>query len=243
MDEQTKTEKVKGVVDIVFLIDVTGSMQHCIDALKANISGFIDGLTTKSANNESPVKHWRGKVVGFRDYEHDKVPFVDQPFVEDAGLLRDQLNALTAEGGGDEPESLLDALYKVATMASAEKADTTVDPLKWRYRYQAARVVVVFTDASCHPKMTEPKGGTVDEVVNAIHENRIILSLFAPEMDCYNKLSAADKAEWTAFAFDATSDGGAAKALADLTSDPAKFKKTMEMLAKSVSASVGTPLL
>lgn len=32
--ETTQTNKVKGVVDICFLLDATGSMQPCIDAIK-----------------------------------------------------------------------------------------------------------------------------------------------------------------------------------------------------------------
>ena len=37
--------KAKGVVDIVFLLDATGSMGPCIAALKTNIGLFIDSLT------------------------------------------------------------------------------------------------------------------------------------------------------------------------------------------------------
>src|ERR1044072_765823 len=106
MSEQT--QKTKGVVDIIFLLDVTGAMQPCIDALKNNIGTFIDTLTTKGPNNESPVKHWRAKAVGYRDFKTDPVPFVDSEFVEDPSALKGQLAALRAEGGGDEPESLLD---------------------------------------------------------------------------------------------------------------------------------------
>lgn len=181
--------------------------------------------------------------MGFRDYKVDKVPFIDAPFVEDADLLRNQLNALEAEGGGDEPESLLDGLYKVVTMPATDKSAQTFDPFKWRYRSHAARVVVAFTDASYHPVMTEPTGGTVDEVINAIHANRIILSLFAPEMDCHDLLGAADKSEYEAIPFDASSPTGAQEALIRYTSDQTNFRKTMEMLAKSVSASAGTEAL
>src|SRR5665213_1726116 len=114
MADQQK--KVKGVVDIVFLLDITGSMGHCIEAMKNNISAFVDYLTTKNANNQSPVKHWRAKIVGYRDFEEDAIPFFDNPFVEDAAQLKTQLGKLEADGGGDIPESLLDALYKVCLL-------------------------------------------------------------------------------------------------------------------------------
>jgi hypothetical protein len=182
-----QNQKTKGVVDIVFLLDVTGSMQPCIDALKNNIATFIDTLTTKGANNENPVKHWRAKAVGYRDAKEDREWFADAPFVEDPAALKAQLSVLKAEGGGDEPESLLDALHRVANMPTTAKG-TQPEPDKWRYRSEAARVVVAFTDASYHATMEQPKGGSVSDVINAIHSNRIILNLFAPEMKCHDEL-------------------------------------------------------
>ncbi|HVF41195.1 MAG TPA: hypothetical protein VM939_14930, partial [Gemmatimonadaceae bacterium] len=61
--------KTKGVADVVFLVDVSGSMSTCIDALRRNIEAFIDSLSSGDANNAAPVKDWRGKVVGYRDIE------------------------------------------------------------------------------------------------------------------------------------------------------------------------------
>jgi hypothetical protein len=37
--------KTKGVADIVFVVDVSGSMATCIDALRANIEAFVDSLS------------------------------------------------------------------------------------------------------------------------------------------------------------------------------------------------------
>src|SRR4051812_37123874 len=113
--------KTKGVVDIVFLLDITGSMQPCIDALKEHIKVFIRSLTTKDANNSNPVRDWRAKAVGYRDAEVDSDWYVDNPFVRDPVQLTAQLAALEAKGGGDEPETLLDALYKVSTMGQSDK--------------------------------------------------------------------------------------------------------------------------
>lgn len=234
-----QNNKTKGVVDIVFLLDVTGSMQPCIDALKNNISTFIDTLTTKGANNESPVKHWRAKAVGYRDFRTDHEAFVDAPFVEDPGILKSQLAALKAEGGGDEPESLLDGLHRVATMSATAKG-AIPDADKWRYRSEAARVVIAFTDASYHSTMEQPKGGTVSDVINALHSNRIILNLFAPEISCHDELSKADKSDYIAIP---TAGKTPVEALEEFTRDQKNFRKTLEALAKSVSKSAETPSL
>jgi von Willebrand factor type A domain len=152
--------KTKGVADIVFLIDVSGSMAPCIDALRKNIEAFIDSLSRGDANNSAPVRDWRGKVIGYRDVEASQAEglpwIVDNAFVRDAGALKAQLSALEANGGGDEPESLLDALYTVAAMEAVPKGSQSEDPAKWRYRSDAARVVIVFTDASFKETMSIP---------------------------------------------------------------------------------------
>ncbi|MBN2584531.1 MAG: VWA domain-containing protein [Planctomycetes bacterium] len=234
--------KVKGVVDIVFLLDATGSMQPCIDALKTNISTFIDTLTTKNANNQTPVKHWRAKAVGYRDFTSDAVPLVDNPFVEDAAAVKSQLAGITAEGGGDEAESLLDALYQVASMEQTGKGGQ-YEPTKWRYRSEAARVVVVFTDAPYKEVMANPSGGTFEDLKNAIHANRIVLSIFAPNLPCYDLLASLDKSELMAYDFDTADLQGAQKALAEFTADGENFRQTLVQLAKSVSKSAEVPSL
>ena len=37
-------KKTKGVVDVVFLMDATKSMEPCIDALKDNVATFVDSM-------------------------------------------------------------------------------------------------------------------------------------------------------------------------------------------------------
>ena len=116
-------------------------MSTCIDALPRNIEAFIDSLSRGDANNAAPVRDWRGKVVGYRDIESaqaDGLPWiVDNEFVRHASALKSQLGALQAAGGGDEPESLLDALYTVASMEAIPKGSQSEDPGKWRYRSDA----------------------------------------------------------------------------------------------------------
>jgi hypothetical protein len=238
--------KTKGVADLVFVVDVSGSMSPCIDALRKNIEAFIDSLSRGDGNTVAPVRDWRGKVVGYRDIEaaeSEGLPWiVDNAFVRDVGALKSQLAALQAEGGGDEPESLLDTLYKVATMPASPKGSQTEAPEKWRYRSDAARVVIVFTDASFKETMSIPeaKGGSLQDVANVIMANRIILSLFAPNFEGYDRLSQIDKSEWEVVEFEGLSPE---EALQKFTSDPVNFRTTLKQLAASVSRSAETVAL
>ncbi len=238
--------KTKGVADLVFLIDVTGSMAPCIDALRKNIETFIDSLSRGDGNTAAPVRDWRGKIVGYRDIESgatDGVPWlVDNPFVRDVAALKAQLASLQAGGGGDEPESLLDALFTVASMPAIPKGSQAEDPTKWRYRSDAARVVIVFTDASFKETMSIPeaKGGSLQDVANVVMANRIILSLFAPNFEGYDRLSQIDKSEWEVVEFEGLTPQ---QALEKFTSDPVNFKTTLQQLAASVSRSAETVAL
>ena len=83
-------------------------------------------------------------------------------------------------------------------MEASPKGAQSEDPGKWRYRSDAARVVVVFTDASFKETMSIPeaKGGALQDVANVVMANRIILSLFAPNFEGYDRLSQIDKSEW-----------------------------------------------
>lgn len=238
-DQQQQSSKVKGVIDMVFLVDVTGSMTPCIEALKNNISTFITSLTTSSANTPSIVKNWRAKAVGYRDFTSDKVPFVDNPFVDSVEAFQAQLAELKAQGGGDEPESLLDALYKVATMPATGKG-AQADPKSWRYSSEAMRSIIVFSDASIKPTMVEPSGGTVEDVINALQSNRIVLTLFAPDFECYKDLEEVNKATWERL----TGGKDPQESMALFTKDQKNFQKTMEKLGKTLTATLGaTPLL
>src|SRR5262249_36336221 len=129
-------------------------------------------------------------------------------------------------------------LYKIANMGQTEKNDAA-NPNKWRYRSSAARVVIIFTDASYHEPLAEPRGAQLDDVVTALMSNRIILSTFAPDMPCYAKLSEVDKAEWNIITGGSTPQ----ESLASFTSNRENFRETMKQLAKTVSKTAEVPLL
>ena len=239
---QESLAKKKGIPDIVFLLDATGSMSDCLQAVTDNIAAFIDTLSTPDANGGVLIKDWRIRVLGYRDRDEDgQAWLVDNPFSTDIDQVKAQLSALHAKGGGDEPESLLDAMYQISQWPEADKG---AKPLAtgWRHRHDAARAVVIFTDASSKPGFRTAEGGTgsVDDLINLYHAMRLKVILYAPDTPLYGELSAMNGLEWEPIG---SLDEDPVQALQDYTSNQDNFRKVMEALAKSISASAAVPVL
>ncbi len=188
-------EKRRPVADIVFLLDVTRSMQDCLDAVKSSILDFIAG----NSGSALPSIDWRMKIVGYRNSETDPSGwFIDNPFVSNAAEVEAQLSAnnMNARGGGDDPSSLLDALFKLATMDQSGAQDPT-DPNKWRARGTTGRLIIFITGGIFkHPmKIPEAAGGTVTDVITAIAQHRMLLAGFGPEWVGYDALATAEHSQ------------------------------------------------
>ena len=228
-------DKKKGIADIVFLVDATGSMSSCIDGLKANLDNFFTTLANADANSGFAIADWRARIVGFRDIEADGSQWLEaNTFVRDVDQLRSQLNNLVANGGGDDPESLLDALFFLSQIGETDH--DSEDPNKWRRPSDAQRTIAVFTDAQFKEVMSisGAEGGTVNDVINQINSNKLKLFIFAPDDPGYDVLSSASFVEYTPI-------GG--EGLDEVTSDASVFEKLLLQLAKSISVSASTPIL
>lgn len=226
--------KVKGVADIVFLLDATGSMGPCINAVKQNIKTFVQTFTSPNPNGAAIVKDWRAKVMGYRDLDYTDHPaIVDNPFTSDAAELEQQLDKLNADGGGDEPESLLEALYMLANMPSST-ASEGLRPDAWRPVNSGRRFVIVFTDAPFKEPLRLPKDATLDTVIVSLMTAKIVLHMFAPAtLSRFGTLEEVDKALWHKVPVAAGET--AQKALEDYTADQSKFQKIIELLAKTMT--------
>ena len=241
VNEANKTYKNAGVVDLVFLVDVTGSMGPCIDALRENINRFID-MMTDTTGNGSPVTDWRARVVGYRDYPYDGPTsygwLMDNDFTRDLPTLKSQVAALFPKGGGPGeegiPESLLDAMMVVATAGKIDLqgGDSDENSKKWRPDGAAARIVIVFTDATYHPTMSIPgyEGATVRDLYNVYNQEHIKPYFFVPADPSYIILGRFKGAILTQC-------GEGSDGLVSVTSDQAKFAELLERLAKGVSQS------
>ena len=130
-------------VDIVFCIDVTGSMTPILDAVKANALRFYDDVQDNLTAKGKNVDELRVRVIAFRDFVADgEAALQESPFfrlpAEQAGFS-DFVNGLLAQGGGDAPESGLEAVALAVNSPWTNRGD------------RRRQVVVVWTDQPAHP--------------------------------------------------------------------------------------------
>ena len=130
-------------VDIVFVIDVTGSMSGTIDTVKKATLTFHESLKEKLAEYHRSLSQLRVKVVWFRDYYADGTSaYGESEFMELPAQKEDFysfVSGLTATGGGDTPETSLEAL------TLAMRSDFVQEGERKRH------IVILFTDAPAHP--------------------------------------------------------------------------------------------
>jgi len=130
-------------VDIVFCIDVTGSMSPIIDAVKANALRFYDDVQTNLPAKGKNVDELRVRVVAFRDFAADgEAALQESDFFRlpaEQGGFSNFVNGLFAEGGGDAPESGLEAVALAINSPWTTRGD------------RRRQVVVVWTDQPAHP--------------------------------------------------------------------------------------------
>jgi len=136
--------------DIVFILDVTSSMQWAIDDLKNGIGKFADALAKARID-------YRLGLVTFRDVavpgeKVDVIRFQDEEvFTSDGTVFRETVGTFRASGGGtDVPESSLEAVTAATRM-----------PL----RKSATKVLLLITDAP--PKVVDQGGRHSDAAIPA----------------------------------------------------------------------------
>ncbi len=137
-------------VDIVFVLDVTESMQPYIDAVKQNIIQFAQDL---AANN----RDYRLGLVTFEDYVVSEYPDCNCEYrntmTSDVQKFIGWVGGLHAGGGGDIPEDQLDALAYAGSFP---------------FRPEAQGIVILVTDAPSH-KAGDGPDRTGDAAYQAHH--------------------------------------------------------------------------
>lgn len=90
------TVKIFQSLDMIFVIDITGTMPQYMDAIKTNLTSIIDIL---SLTHKAPL---RFGVVEFKDYPAETVKL---PLTDNYEAVKAYINGLIAGGGGHAPQS------------------------------------------------------------------------------------------------------------------------------------------
>ncbi|MBT2456997.1 vWA domain-containing protein [Streptomyces sp. ISL-86] len=130
-------------VDIVLCIDATASMFPVLDTVKSSSLQFHSRLNDVMAKKGKAISQLRLKVIAFRDFGDDADSAIEQTdflhLPSQEGDFERFVSGIDASGGGDIPESGLEAL----ALAVNSPWETGLD----RRRH----VIVMFTDAPAHP--------------------------------------------------------------------------------------------
>ncbi|MDM8208354.1 hypothetical protein [Bacteroides gallinaceum] len=100
-------------VDVVMCMDVTGSMSGLINTVKKNALNFYDIFEKACVESNIILSSLNTQVIAFRDKNEDKDWLLKSDVYampDDRELFSGFVNGLRATGGGDIPESGLEAL-------------------------------------------------------------------------------------------------------------------------------------
>jgi len=106
-------------IEVAFVLDTTGSMGGLIQAAKEKIWAIANTLATTR-----PAPHIKLALVAYRD-RGDAYVTKRTDLTDDLDAVYKELMSFQAEGGGDEPESVNQALHEAVTKLSWSKDDKT----------------------------------------------------------------------------------------------------------------------
>lgn len=201
--------QLKRKADVMFILDCTGSMQGEIDAIRDAITAFADTITDDGVRVRVGLVEFRDRLIA---EEHRVLKFDGQAFTTDPTAFRRELSALKASGGGDEPESSLDAIMLA---------------LDQNFAPESQKVLVLITDAPPHIPDKDTK--TIEEVVTKIQNtgvNQFYLVIRAKESSSQIYLKLLEGTRGIAF------DLGIGD---DFRRRAEDFKRTLMALGKTIS--------
>ena len=141
-------------LDLVFCVDLTGSMGGLIASARAHIGRVLDALKDELGED------LRVGLVGYRDHSDGPKLLQVEELSSDVEKVRKAINEAKVDGGGDGPEAVFAGLVKC---------------LELPWREGSYRVVILIADAPPHSVgapgdsyRVDPTGFTLDDVANRL---------------------------------------------------------------------------
>jgi hypothetical protein len=142
-------------VEVVFVLDTTGSMSGLIEGAKRKIWSIANQIVSGEPTPDVSIG-----LVGYRDVGDQYVTRV-HALTDDLDLVYENLRAFTADGGGDTPEHVNKALHDALTAMAWSRDDTTLK--------------LIFLVGDCPPHMDYGDGYDYRETVGkAVREDIIV---------------------------------------------------------------------
>ncbi len=154
-DEPVKAQKPR--VEVVFCLDTTGSMGGLIEAAKKKIWSISNQIA-----RGNPTPDLRVGLVAYRDRSDAKSSYVTKIYdlTDDLDAVYNNLMEFQAQGGGDTPESVNQALRE------------SVTKIKWSEGDKVLKIIFLVGDAP--PKIYKDDVKYQDTCQQAVKNNIII---------------------------------------------------------------------
>jgi len=107
-------------IEVCFVLDTTGSMGRLIEGAKRKIWSIANAIAT-----DTPAPRVKFALIGYRDRGDSYVTDVHD-LTEDLDAIHAALQKYKADGGGDTPESVNQALHEAVTKVTWSKQDEDV---------------------------------------------------------------------------------------------------------------------
>jgi hypothetical protein len=143
-------------IEVAFVLDTTGSMADLIDGAKRKIWSIANSIIDVNPNADI-----RMALIGYRD-QGDEYVVRTYDMTGDIQGLYGKLVRFVADGGGDTPESVNEAL------------DAAVHDLSWSKRDEVRRIIFLVGDAP--PHMDYPNGPKFRHVIRDARDAEIIVN-------------------------------------------------------------------
>jgi len=217
----------RGVADIVFCLDASGSMAPCIDGVRSHIAAFVEGL--RSTGNVTWDLH-----LDFVAYKCGSV-CEGIPIWTHQSLFNDELWEIWYQSkrqGGRFFTSIVEEFRQGLSRITVEGNEDTLLALDfaldspWRDAAKCHRVVILMTDEPFEGGASSEEHQVVlPQLIEKIQALRVMLYMVTPPSPVYERLSEVDKCEH--YVVESAGNG----------LEGVDFREVLSFIGKSVSAS------
>ncbi len=157
-------------VDLVFVIDTTGSMSDKIESLLATCSRFADDFNALHLNH-------RIAIVSFGDLRVEGDKIQNTAFTDNVEVTKKSLqNIPRNNGGGNEGESSLEALERALSLP---------------FRSDAVKAIVLITDEAADQHHIRAA-----DMIGRLCERELLVFVASPPHDYFKQMAQRNGGKW-----------------------------------------------